>query len=88
VRKIAEPHYCHYIKPHYHVTENFERMPSVSLSTKVSIDKIRLHHYTNRDELFLRTEKNETIVYPSYNDVEDTTLQAQAPLVEKQLTVR
>jgi hypothetical protein len=97
VRKIAEPHYCHYIKPYFHVTENFERMPSVSLSTKVSIDKIRLHHYTNRDELFLRTEKlkrfkewnpNEMIVYPSYNDVEDTTLQAQAPLVEKQLTVR
>jgi hypothetical protein len=99
VRKISQPHYCHYHRPYFHVTENFKQIPSKSLSPTVSINKIKLHHYTYRDELFFKLEKQKRHfewfpeapplqVQPSYNEIEDTTLTATAKEVENQLGKR
>jgi hypothetical protein len=96
VRKISEPHYCHYNRPFFHVTENFEHIPSKSVSPTLNINKIRLHHYTYRDELFFKSEKQKRFrqwhpdapplqIHPSYNEIEDTTLTAEAIKVEKNL---
>lgn len=96
VKKITQPHYCSYNKPYYHVSEKFEKLPSKSLSRAVSIDKVRIHHYTYRDNYFFKSEKQKRFrewhpetpppeANPAYNEVEDNSLTAFAEPVESAL---
>lgn len=97
VKKICEPHYCKYKKPYRHVTENKEPFSSNSLTPQVSIAKIRINHYTYRDENFFNLEKKRRLqqwfpdsspeMNPEYNRIEDPAILSYLPELEKRLFI-
>ena len=99
VKKIRQPHYCKYIKPYFHVTENQIPFPSESYTPTVSIDKIRINHYTHQDEAFFYNEKKRRVLewfpnakYPSedpiFNSVEDAVMQPYVDELERRLNLK
>lgn len=96
VKKMPQPHYCRYKHPYFHVGENFARLLPSSLTPTVNVERIRIQHYTYRDLDFFRNEKlkryaawypNEPPVHhPSYDEEEDTSLQAIAHKIEHLLS--
>lgn len=99
VKKMSQPHFCYYHRPFYHVTEKFERFPSKSLTEYVSVETIRIHHYTYRDRSFFNGEKQKRYAEwhpdappvqenPSYNEVEDLLLQPYVNPIECKLAVK
>ncbi len=92
ITKVKKPHHCKYKKGFFHVTENKEPFPeNKSLTETVSIDKIRINHYTYRDEEFFYTEKRRRVqewfpddpplpLNQDYNSVEDPIL---VPIAQK-----
>lgn len=96
VKKMSKPHHCKYKRPYFHVTENQSPFPPKSLTHFVSIDRIRINHYTYRDEEFFYSEKQRRIknwfpeapllqINPEYNKVEDTSIFSFIPELEKRL---
>lgn len=97
VKKISQPHYCKYKEPYFHVTEKKEPFnPKSSLTDTVSIDTIRINHYTCRDEEFFYTEKvrrlkqwDHTVAEPSIdhsrNSEEDLTIAPFIPELRSRL---
>ena len=95
VRKIKQPHFCKYKKPYFHVNENKAVFSSHSLTTKISVDKIRINHYTYRDETFFHEEKlrrlqmwspgAKTQMNPKFNEVEDKLILYYLPELKKRL---
>jgi hypothetical protein len=57
VKRLDYPHHCVYKKPYFHVTENKTSFPKESKTERVSVDKIRINHYTYRDEKFFYEQK-------------------------------
>ncbi|MCI0381510.1 MAG: glycosyltransferase family 92 protein [Chlamydiae bacterium] len=96
MKKIKQPHYCKYKWPYFHVTENKTVFPKRSNPPLISIDKIRINHYTYRDEEFFYTEKQRRFkewhpdlppqeINPELNLVEDLTMLSYLPELEKRL---
>lgn len=96
VKKITQPHFCRYKKPYFHVTENKVPFPKKSLTPTVSINKIRINHYTYRDEDFFYGEKRRRFldwfpyatppeVNPELSVVEDPAILPHVPELEKRL---
>ena len=62
IKEVKKPHHCKYKKGYYHVTENKVPFPAnKSLTDTVSVSKIRINHYTYRDEEFFYTEKQRRV---------------------------
>lgn len=96
VKKFSQPHYAKYKKPFFHVTEKQEPFASVSITPTVSIEKIRINHYTYRDEEFYWEEKCRRYrnwhpdkplpeMNPLYNAEEDAIMQTHLPELERRL---
>jgi len=95
VKKMTQPHFCRYKKPFYHVGEKKNRLPSLSITKEVSVDKICINHYTFRDKHFFETVKKqrmlnwypekEAIANPDFNEVEDLCMDRHVTNLEERL---
>jgi hypothetical protein len=56
VKHCNNPHFCSYLKGHWHVNTNREFV-NEGASLYPCIDKLRINHYWTRDEKFFREEK-------------------------------
>lgn len=96
VKKMTQPHFCKYKNPHFHVTENKTIFPKKSFTNFVSVQRIRINHYTYRDEEFFYSEKQRRIknwfpegtqpqINPEYNRMEDRSMFPFISELEKRL---
>lgn len=96
VLRFKYPHHCKYKKPFFHVTENKIRFSNNSLTESVSINKIRLNHYTHRDRDFFEQEKKPRLLKwhpgnttsaddPQLNAIEDRAILPLVPILEDRL---
>lgn len=96
VKKITQPHYCKFKRPFFHVTENKRLFHSHSLTPVVSVNKIRINHYTYRDEDFFYNEKSRRTkewfpdkpdleMNSQYNEIEDHTISSFVPELERNI---
>lgn len=84
VETMKKPHHCKYKKPFFHVTETGRPFRKKSVTDSISIDKIRINHYTYRDGEFFEKEKRKRILQwfpekraepnPDFSLLEDTAI--------------
>ena len=95
-RCVKKPHHCKYHRDYYHVDENKQAFTkNKSLTDQVSVNKIRINHYTYRDEEFLHGEKFRRLAKwytgttpsmdPAFNQVEDTVIGKYVPALKERL---
>ncbi|NGX27374.1 MAG: hypothetical protein K940chlam6_01308 [Chlamydiae bacterium] len=97
IKNVKKPHHCIYKKGWFHVTENKKPFAeNKSLTDSVSVNKIRINHYTYHDEEFFYTEKRRRVqewfpeslpleMDPNYNEVEDSIMLRYVPELEQRL---
>ncbi len=96
VHSISQPHFCKYKKPFYHVTADKTRFPKESLTPTISINKIRINHYTTRDGQFFNKEKKRRYSEwfptqppleedPALSSIEDDVIVSYVPELEQKL---
>ncbi|NGX36971.1 MAG: hypothetical protein K1000chlam2_00117 [Chlamydiae bacterium] len=97
IKEMKKPHHCKYKKGYFHVTENKVPFPAnKSLTDTVSISKIRINHYTYRDEEFFYGEKQRRVAVwfpeapplemnPAFNAEDDPIMLSFVPKLEKRL---
>lgn len=97
IKEVKKPHHCKYQKGYYHVTENKEPFQTnKSYTETVSVQKIRINHYTHRDEAFFYGEKFRRIcewfpgtvtppLEPELNSVYDPIILKFVPSLEQRL---
>lgn len=97
IKEVKKPHHCKYQKGYFHVTENKEKFKkNKSMTNTVSVNKIRINHYTYRDETFFYGEKYRRIcewfpetttppLEPELNQIEDPLMLKYVPALEERL---